>query len=147
MKEKNFKRPNKAAQNEEDFWVDVHDDDLMVELGIRPPKLAPKDPSVWTKTSNEKRLLKAVRTRRDVRISIGSPKTIPIRSKLIIFLKKNKKYPHTTYSTECWQHEVGYILNRYWVIDRKTNFVEPLVAKYIYNGKTYQPNERPFWYR
>ena len=50
MKQEKIKRPIKVPQNDEDFWVDVHDDAQMVELGIRPPSLAPRDPSVWTKT-------------------------------------------------------------------------------------------------
>ena len=50
MKQEKIKRPTKAPQNDEDFWVDVRDDAQMVELGIRPPLLEPRDPSVWTKT-------------------------------------------------------------------------------------------------
>ena len=148
MKQENVKSPSKAPRSEEDLWVDVHDDELMIELGIRPPHLVPRDPSVWTKTPYEKKLLKSLRRIHKGRIYFHSVprKSIPVRAKLIIQLKKNKKFPHTTYSTECWQHEIGDILFRYYQTNKKTGFSESLVSKYIYNGKTYSPNERPFWY-
>lgn len=41
--------------------IDVNDDNLMVELGMRPPLLTPRDPSVWTKTKQEKVKLRALR--------------------------------------------------------------------------------------
>ena len=46
-------------------WVDVHDDELMVSLGIRYPKAKPRDPSVWNKTDEEKILLRKLRTKYD----------------------------------------------------------------------------------
>ena len=46
MKEENVKSPIKATQGDEDRWVDVHDDALMVELGIYPRPATPRDPSV-----------------------------------------------------------------------------------------------------
>ena len=148
MKQKNIKSPSKAPQSEEDLWVDVHDRELMIELGIHPPYAVPRDPSVWTKTPYEKKVLRLERCKHKERIHFHSVprKSIPVRAKLIIYLKKNKKFPHTTYSTECWQHEIGDILFRYYQINKKTGVSESLVSKYIYNGKTYSPNERPFWY-
>ena len=147
MKQEEIRRPSKATQNEEDFWVDVHDDALMVELGIRCPNLALKDKSVWQRTSNERKMLKTLRHayKRDMRTSVPSPKSIPVRAKLIIYLERNKRFKNTTYSTTCWQHEIGDVLSYYCIRDKNTGIVESVVSKYSYNGKTYSPKERPFW--
>lgn len=147
MKNENLKSPSKAPQSSENSWVDVRDDELMVELGIRLPDLAPRDESVWTRTLYEKRILHSERCRHKERIHFHSKprKSIPVKAKLIIQLKKNKKFPNTTYSTTCWQHEIGNILSMFTKKDHKTGYNECLVSKYVYNGKTYEPNERPFW--
>ena len=155
---KNVKSPSKAPEVlksnimktgnvESPEWVNVHDDELMVELGIRLPNLAPKDPSVWTKTPHEKKMLKSLRRTHKGRIHFYSVprKSIPVRAKLIVQLKKNKNFPNTTYSTECWQHEIEDILLNYYAKNSKTGYNECLVSKYIYNGKTYVPSESPFW--
>ena len=125
----------------------MHNDTLMVELGIRPAMLSPRDKTVWTKTPNERRLLKSLRRSGKGRIHFHSvpEKSIPVRTKLIIQLVKNDKFPKTTYSTECWQHEIKNILLQYYKRNKKTGVNECLVSKYTYNGKTYAPNERPFW--
>ena len=147
MKKENIQSPSKAPQRDEDRWVDVHNDALMVELGIRPAMLSPRDKTVWTKTPNERRLLKSLRRSGKGRIHFHSvpEKSIPVRTKLIIQLVKNDKFPKTTYSTECWQHEIKNILLQYYKRNKKTGVNECLVSKYTYNGKTYTPNERPFW--
>lgn len=144
-----IKSPSKAIQREEeDRWIDVHDDNVMREMGFfRPFNQTPRDRSVWTKTPNERRLLKEFRhsVKEEMRTGVPPRKIIPVRAKLIIQLKKNRKYPKTTYSTECWQHEIGDILSQYFQRNNKTNYVENIVAKYTFNGRTYGPNERPFW--
>lgn len=149
MKQENSKSPSKAIQREEeDRWIDVHDDDVMRAMGFfRPFNQAPRDKSVWTKTPYERRLLKELRhsDKRDMRLHSFPGKHIPVRAKLIIQLKKNKKFSKTTYSTECWQHEISSILGKYYWRNSKTGYAESLVAKYVFNGKTYGPNERPFW--
>lgn len=147
MKQENTKSPSKAPQREEDRWVDVHDDELMIELGIRPPHAAPRDKNVWTRTPHEKKVLRSERCKHKERIHFHNVprKSIPVKARLIIYLKNNKKFPNTTYSTECLQHEIGDILFKYYAKNRKTGYTECLVTKYIYNGKTYAPNERPFW--
>lgn len=147
MKKENTQSPSKASQREEDRWVDVHDDALMIELGIRPAAPAPRDKSVWTKTPYEQRLLKSLRRGSKERIYFHTipGKSIPVRAKLVIQLKKNDKFPKTTYSTECWQHEIRSILLNFYQKDKKTGFNECLVSKYSYNEKTYGPNEKPFW--
>jgi len=141
------KEVKKVIQHEEDCWVNVHDDALMVELGIRPPKAVPRDPSVWTKTLKEKKLIASMKSQHKGKMHsvISSRRVIPVRAKLIIQLKKNRKFPHTTYSTICWQHQISDILSRYCIVNKKTNCIESVVSKYYYNGRTYKPNELPFW--
>ena len=147
MKQEKIKRPIKAPQNDEDFWVDVHDDAQMVELGIRPPSLAPRDPSVWTKTPYKKRIKKTQRRKQKGRKYFHSSPTkhIPERTRLIVQLKRNKKFPKSTYSSECNMHEIGSILSKYYQWNKRDKCTECLIVKYSYNGKTYQPWERPFW--
>lgn len=146
MKENDIKSPSKAPRSDEDLWVDVHDDELMVSLGIRFPLFSHRDESVWSKTPNEKRLLRQVRDNSEkIHFNIYPRKIIPVKSRLIIYLKKNKKFPNTTYSTKCWQHEVGDILLKYHSHNKNTGKDENLVSKYVYNGKTYCPEQRPFW--
>lgn len=133
----------KTSQITENSVINVYDDELMINLGIRPPHIIPRDIEVWAKTSYEKRVLRSERCKHKERIHFHSVprESIPVRAKLIIYLKKNKKFPNTVYSTECWQHEIGDILLNY-IDDKKS---ELLVTKYSYNGKTYKPEERPFW--
>ena len=149
MKKEQTKSPSKAIQREEeDRWIDVHDDDIMREMGFfRPFNQAPRDRSVWTKTPNERRLLRDLRhsVKRDMHIHSCPIKRIPVRAKLIVQLKKNRKFQKTTYSTECWMHEIGDILIKYCQRNNKTGYNENLVAKYVFNGKTYESNERPYW--
>lgn len=147
MKQENSKSPSKASQREDIQLVNVRDDEQMIELGIRPPHVIPRDKSVWTKTSYEKKSLKIERNKHKERIHFHSVprKSIPVRAKLIIYLKKNKNFPYTIYSTECMQHEIGDILFNYYLKNHKTGCNECLITKYVYNGKTYDPNERPFW--
>lgn len=149
MKQENSKSPkNKAVQKEEDRWIDVHNDDVMREMGFTRPFIqAPRDASVWTKNPHEKHILKLVRNQVKLEMRPYSlpVKHIPVRTKLIIQLKKNKKFPKTTYSVECWQHEISSILRKYVRRNSKTGYIESLVAKYTFNNRTYGPNERPFW--
>ena len=147
MKEENVKSPIKATQGDEDRWVDVHDDALMVELGIYPRPAAPRDPSVWSKSKQEKKILRTLRCAHKGKMHLGtSPrKVIPVRAKLIVQLKKNKRFPYTTYSTICGMHQIDEVLNFFHQWDRQNKVRVSVVAKYTFNGKTYTPNERPFW--
>lgn len=121
--------------------VDIHNDYLMVSLGIRPSVYAGRDDSVWTKTDKERELLSKYRKRKYKFMSSVSPtKSIPVKDKLIIYLKKNNVFSKTTYSIVCNQHDISSILGMYQ--DKKGN---NLVSKYYFNGKTYSEKERPFW--
>lgn len=128
-------------------WVDIHDTNLMVQLGMHPCFLKPKDPNVWTKTESEKKHLKALRKRFKGAMHFHSIPTrpIPVRAKLIIQLKKNKKFPNTTYSTICNMHKISEILSTFFQENPTTHIMESVVAKYSYNGKTYKSSELPFW--
>lgn len=143
MKKENVKSPIKATQNNESSWVDVHDDALMVKLGIFPPIDTPKDLSVWTKSNQEKKILKSVRCKNKMHFGCPVQKPIPVQDKLIIQLKKNKQFPYTTYSIICYMHQIGNILD--FFCQQSNNTKINVVAKYTFNGKTYLPNERPFW--
>ena len=144
--------PDKAIQSREEGWVDIKNDELMVKFGLRQPVLEPRDESVWRKSPNEKRLLKVLRNsiKDKGRTSTIPMKSIPVRSKLIIYLENNNVYPNTTISTECWQHEIGEIISNYMIVDRKNSkkdktVYKNIVMKYSWNGKTYRNNQLPFW--
>ena len=143
MKQENIKETFNSSDN---YEINVHDDELMIKLGIRPPHLSLRDSSVWTKTPHEKKLLQSERRKHKEKIHFHSVphKSIPVLAKLIIHLKKNDKFPYTTYSTKCWQHDIPNIISKYYQKD-KTGANVCLVTKYTYNGKTYNPDERPFW--
>lgn len=137
MKNKNYKN--------EEGWVDVHDSELMIALGIHPPYMNERDPNVWCKSNYERKILKSLRrSSPSLRCSSIPKKSIPVRAKLIIRLVKNDIYPNTTYSTECWMHEIGDIIQNYFRTT-KVGLKECLIDTYSYNGKTYRPHERPFW--
>jgi hypothetical protein len=123
-------------------WVDVHNDALMVSLGIRQPNLQPKDMSVWTKTPREKKILKVLRKRYKNSIKTKSmyiPKTIPVYDKLIVQIKPTKGMK-TTYSHQCGQSDIPRILGNY--IDNKGH---NLVVKYRWLNKWYNYGILPFW--
>ena len=147
MKKENIKSPIKATQNDKDSWVDVHNDVLMVKLGIRPCKAIPRDLSVWTKSKQEKKILQTLRCthKGKMHFSVPSRRSIPVQAKLIVQLKKNKQFPHTTYSTICSMHQIGDVLNFFHQLDCRSKSIVSVVDKYTFNGKTYTPNERPFW--
>ena len=51
--ENNFKLDDRA--------VDVNNDAMMVSLGLRDPVMKYRDPSIWTKTPEEKLLARKIR--------------------------------------------------------------------------------------
>lgn len=136
-------------RQEEDRWIDVHDDKVIQEMGLmRTNPVVPRDKTVWSKTSAERRNLQKAKDsekKREMRFSTFPIKHVPIKDKLIIYLYKNSVYPKTTYSAVCWQHEIPFILSKYVKVNFKLNTATNLVAKYSFNGKTYSRNELPFW--
>lgn len=149
MKEDKFLDSSFVEEERDERWIDVHDDDVMREMGFfRPFNQKPRDPSVWTKTPYERKLLKKMKSRTpkgDNHFHSAPIKHIPIRAKLIIQLNKNRVFDKTTYSTTCWQHEIPYILMNYNVVDHRTGDAISAVKWYNWNGKKYSRCELPFW--
>jgi hypothetical protein len=150
MKREKSKVLKKAVQQDEDRWINVHDDKVMREMGFpRPSIQSPRDESVWSKTISEKitvRKFKHMFKQRDGHFH-GIPKqTTPVVGKLIITLMKNKYYPKTTYSMKCKQHEIPDILAKFKAHDKKSGIDVSVVKKYYWNGKTYDnPSIVPIW--
>lgn len=150
MKKESTKSPKKQGNpnGKDDHWINVHDDDVMRAMGLwRPYNQKPRDPSVWTKTHAERHLLKKLRhVQKDLDMHFHSipRKRGVVRTKIIIQLLPNKKFPKTTYSRICWNTEISNILRKFMVTNSKTGYEESAVAKYTYNGKTYGPNELPY---
>ena len=110
----------------------IHDDAWMVAEGLRQPKQQPRDPSVWTRTQKEREILRDCPRTRMSGGSAGSRKHIPVYMNLIVYVQGAAK---TTYSIKCWQTDIRRVISSF---DAK-------VIKYQWNGRTYQPNEVPFW--
>ena len=56
-----------------DRWIDIHDHDLMVSLGMQQPYYEGRDPSVWEKSLEEKAKL-AEDKREKIYEALSSPK-------------------------------------------------------------------------
>lgn len=127
-------------------WIDVHNDHVMRAMGLyRPFNITPRDPSVWTKTNKERKELRKMKHshKEDMHFHAEPKKFIKVRDKLVIYLKKNKIFPNTTYSFECWQSSIPSILAKFVI--NKNHRTESIVLKYRWNGKTYNSSELPFW--
>ena len=147
MKQETIKSPkNKASQDKDNLWVDVHNEAIMRELGFSRINVEPRDESVWTKTPKERELLKKLRNlykNLDMRFHTPPRKFIKVPGKLIIQLRKNKVFPKTTYSIKCWKSDIPDILSNYVITNKRFNISESAILKYIWNGKTYNYNELP----
>lgn len=145
MKKENSKKSNSSEENR---WINVHDDNVMREMGfLRPFVQSLRDKSVWEKSAYDRKMLKKFRNSGrniDMHFHTIPQKVIKVRCNLIINLRKNKKFNKTTYSIECWQHEIPFILSKFSVKNKSGNDVN-IIRKYSWNGKTYNPNELPFW--
>lgn len=132
----------KSIKKEEDRWINVHSDNECAKYGVyRAKAYEGRDESVWKRSKNERRILKNLPRIKDTsHFPFVGVKHIPVRGKLIIYLYKNKKFSKTVISIECWQHEISEILCKYV---SKNN--QNLVMKYSFNGRTYDPKERPSW--
>lgn len=149
MKEENYKKVlNEDEEIERDErWIDVHDDEVMREHGLwRPYDQSPRDPNVWSKTPNDRRILKQVMASQGKitgwHCSSCGKKHPIVKAKLIVQLKKNKIFPKTTYSFMCYNTSVDEILGQFMIYNPKTDTMETIIAKYSYNGRPYKANER-----
>lgn len=140
--------------------VNVNDLEEMIALGYRNP-LEPRDPTVWTKTNSEKKVLKRLRRfYKNYEFATGwsfKKPSIPHHDKLIIniyknpgFLKKNGyDSSHLTFSYKCGQSDIPFILNKFMVVVKDHGQVvgtKSLIRYYKWNGKVYKPDELPFYY-
>lgn len=149
----------KIEKKEENLRVDVNNDAEMVALGIRPKNLEPRDPSVWTKSRQDKKNAKLVKHHLKHAFEYTkwpAPKrSIPISGKLIVLIKKDKKFSEkqsdrkfiykTTFSHKCNQSDIPELLSKYTTLNKNNENVS-LVVKYKWNGKEYQYGELPFWF-
>ena len=141
--------------DDEERWVDVHNHELMVFLGCRPPFYEGRDPKVWEKTEAEKKLLKQMKARCTTILPNGWPYTEP-RSQfsfdLIVRIRPSNKFKFTdkhgnvqkkTYFSHknICLNDIPNILGKYYVWKDKAR--QSLVISYTWNGKTYAPNELP----
>ena len=132
------KKVVKQVKNEEELRVDVQNDAQMVAPGIRVPPRIPRDPSVWTKSSSEKFILKREKARDRSKFLTrwaGKKKAIPVYGKLIIQLNEAK--PKSTLSIKCGQSDIPKIIAKY----------KDHLVKYAWSGKTYTGTQLPFWGR
>ena len=121
-------------QKKKEESVNVHDQELMIELGIHSPYREIYD---FSKTPKEKAELLDCKHRDGkgfyTRGVYKKPYSIPVYDKLIIYTKESG-----TKSINCGQSDIPDILYRLKK-DKKT------ILKYQWNGRTYQSNEIPFW--
>ena len=106
--------------------VDVHNNTLMVELGIR---LSDYEVPDFSKTPKEKALLKKLRTKNDMKYSgkqAMNTLSHTCYAKLIINIPKHKGDTTNTISHKCYEYEIPSILRMY-----------PNYTKYYYNGVTH----------
>lgn len=113
--------------------LDVRSDSVMISNGLRfTTPLESRDPSVWTRTKQERVYLSKVKKIK------GHFNSIPRKlhflfDKLTITLKKNNKFPKQVIVVKCWQHDIPFIIDKY----------EDCILKYKWNNKTYKPTELP----
>jgi hypothetical protein len=142
--------------DDEDRWVDVHNHELMVYLGIHKPYYVGRDPKVWTKTDAERKQLAQLKARCTTILPSGWPGDKP-RSKfsfdLIVRVRPSNKYKFVdkhgnTQKKTYFSHknvcltDIPNILAKYYVW-KKDEGRQSLVISYTWNGKTYSPNELP----
>lgn len=136
-------------RNIDELRIDVTDDALMVAEGLRAPNREPRDPSVWSKTLEEKAKLRVLRNTKYKFGRWPAPtKVISMSGKLIVYTNgvqtgynkvlKRSIYK-TTFSHECIMSDIPYLLSKY-----KTD--RSAVLKYQWNGTTYSPDSLPFWH-
>lgn len=129
------------------------DDAFLVAEHLRQPSVQPRDERVWVKTDKERRLWRKHRRFPAPAYNWPAPaKSIPIPGTLIVYVrggnfttgklnpKTKKPIPKTTFSHKCMQSDIAFILGKY-----KTD--KSQVIKYSWNGKTYDPDNLPFWGR
>lgn len=141
--------------DDEDRWIDVHDHALMVFLGMQQPYYEGRDPSVWTKTPEEKARLKVMKSRCTTILPRQWPWTeprSPFSAKLIVRIRPSNKFKfvdehgneqkktYFAHKNVCLS-DIPNILAQYYVWKDKAR--QTLVISYTWNGKTYSADELP----
>ena len=141
--------------DDEERWVDVHNHELMVYLGVRNPFYKGRDPKVWEKTKEERKQLEQLKARCTTILPKGWPAEEP-RSQfsfdLIVRIRPSNKFKfkdkhgndqkktYFSHKNVCLS-DIPNILAKYYVWKDKSR--QTLVISYTWNGKTYAPNELP----
>lgn len=109
--------------------VNIHNDQECIDLGLRLPKRVPRDPSIWTKSSKDKRALKAIKkTVKTPNLGWAPPQKESRLSETLIINVKD--YPKTTYTFKnCPETNIDYILNKY----------KDVLIKAFFGGKQIYP--------
>lgn len=148
-----------AAQvraDDEDRWIDVHNHDLMVGLGMRQPLYRGRSLSVWEKTPEERKQLEQLKARCTTILPRQWPYTKtrkPFYAKLIVKVRPTNKYKFVdkhgnTQKKTTFSHksvcvsDITSILSKYYVWKDKAR--QSIVISYNWNGKEYAPNELPY---
>lgn len=141
--------------DDEERWIDVHDHDLMVALGMQQPYYEGRDPKVWEKTEKERELLKQMKARCTTILPRQWPyieARSPFSAKLIVRIRPSNKFKfkdrhgieqkktYFSHKNVC-ESDISNILAKYYVWKDKAR--QSLVISYEWNGKTYSPNELP----
>ena len=141
---------NIEVVDRDERWIDVHDDDVCREMGIiRPFDVTPRDPSVWSKTPNERRILRNMIMMCGGKIKGWHCPAFPqkestVKAKIVVQLKKNKIFDQTTYSKVVGNREIDNVLSQFVVWNPRTQKNESMVKSYTFNGTQYNANERPW---
>lgn len=145
MKEQKERKVRKE-ENRGELRINVHNDAEMVGLGLRPKPLTPRDPSIWSKTEQEKYELKLMKCTGTISTGWAAPLySVNFPGKLIVYLKGFPKVrkeeflnnqPHSVMSHKCKQSDIADILARY-----KKNGLT--ILKYAWNGRTYSADSLP----
>ena len=151
----NLQNDHLLAEKAKEDWVDVHDRELMIFLGIHPPYYEGRDPSVWEKTKREKDLLRQMKAKCTTILPRQWPyieARSPFFSKLIVRIRPSNKFKfkdkhgneqkktYFSHINVC-ESDIPDILAKYYVWKDKAR--QSLVISYEWNGKTYTSNELP----
>lgn len=141
--------------DDEDRWIDIHNHDLMVFLGLQQPYYEGRDPSVWSKTPEEKEKLRILKSRCATILPRQWPFTAPrspFLANLIVRVRPSNKFKtidkhgnehkktYFSHKNVCLS-DIPNILAKYYVWKDKAR--QTLVISYTWNGKTYSYNELP----
>lgn len=141
--------------DDEERWVDVHNHELMVFLGMQQPSYEGRDPSVWSKTPAERKQLAQLKSRCTTILPNGWPADEPrlhFYSNLIVRIRPSNKFKfrdkhgneqkktYFSHKNVCLS-DIQNVLSKYYVWKDKAR--QSLVISYVWNGKTYSPNELP----